>query len=398
MSRRIWYALLGGAALLLIVISAIWFLRTHERVDKQVHVPGYGEPTFNPLYALRETLRRDGVEAQSRPRLALDKMALTPTDTVVLLDDPRNITPDQERQLLAWVASGGHLLLRTPPPSYQEGAGQSSEKVPVLAALGVVPAGVGGCVRWQVEGDGQHSEFCRGQAFSLNDDAKSQLRWGMQSSVVFGYARLVHGRGRVDVLADMDFMLNQGNEARPFNGATVLEKGPSGGLRDVAHRDLTRLVLVPNYGKGTIHLLYETQRPSLWWLLLKQGWMAWVPLLLALLGWLWASAQRFGPWLPSPRSGRRSLLEHVRASGDHLLRHEKAPLLYDAVRRAFLSRLQRRLPVAAALSGDARAHAIAEHLGWPLARVQLALQAPASRDHAALRDRIRLLIQMRNLL
>ncbi|MEA5668246.1 DUF4350 domain-containing protein, partial [Stenotrophomonas sp. MH1] len=73
-----------------------------------------------------------------------------------------------------------------------------------------------------------------------------------------------------------------------------------------------------------------------------------------------------------------------------------SPLLYDAVRQSFLARLRRRAPVAAALVGDAQAQAIADHLQWPLARVQSALQVPPSRDDNALRERIRLLIQMRN--
>ena len=61
-----------------------------------------------------------------------------------------------------------------------------------------------------------------------------------------------------------------------------------------------------------------------------------------------------------------------------------------------LARLRRRAPVAAALSGDAQAQAIADHLQWPISRVQTALQIPPSQDDIALRDRIRLLIQMRN--
>ncbi|RRU09384.1 DUF4350 domain-containing protein, partial [Stenotrophomonas sp. 278] len=107
---------------------------------------------------------------------------------------------------------------------------------------------------------------------------------------------------------------------------------------------------------------------------------------------------RMGSVLPAPAGDRRSLLEHVRASGEHLLRHGKNPLLYDAVRRAFLARLRRRAPTAAALSGDAQVHAIATLLQWPVSRVQTALQVPASQDTKALRERIRLLIQMRNLL
>src|SRR5690606_5662047 len=220
----------------------------------------------------------------------------------------------------------------------------------------------------------------------LDDDIRTDARWyDDKDAQTLAYARLRHGLGRVDVLADMDFLRN---------GRRGMETEP--GLRDIPHQELARLMLAPNYGKGTIHLLYAAEAPSLWKLLLQRGWPVWLPLLLALLAWLWARSQRFGALLPSPREERRSLLEHVRASGEHLHRYGKSPLLYDAVRQAFLARLRRRAPLAAALSGDAQAQAIADHLQWPLARVQNALKLPASQDDTTLRERIRLLIQMRN--
>ncbi|KLD68954.1 hypothetical protein Y886_43930, partial [Xanthomonas hyacinthi DSM 19077] len=87
---------------------------------------------------------------------------------------------------------------------------------------------------------------------------------------------------------------------------------------------------------------------SLWRTLFTRGWPAWLPALLMLLAWLWSRTQRFGPLLASPAGDRRSLLEHVRASGEHLFRYGKAALLYTAMRQAFLTRLRRRAPLAAA--------------------------------------------------
>ncbi|MGV8961443.1 MAG: DUF4350 domain-containing protein [Stenotrophomonas sp.] len=394
MSARWRNLLIAAVAVLLASLFVIWFLRTHERVSEQVPVPSYGEARYNPLYALRQTLRIDGVQAESRRRLDLPAMRLQPGDSVLLLEDPRQLAPAEARQLLDWVGHGGHLLLRVPAAD-EDGDAPG----PLLTGLGIeLSSAPARCQRWQVRGDGEHSEFCNGPRFTLGAAADPERQWpGDQAGAGLGYARLRHGKGRVDVLADMDFLLNRGDELdgeRAFPGITLPASG--GGLRDIAHRDLARLVLAPNYGKGTIHLVYSAKLPSLWQTLLTRGWPVWLPLLLALLSWLWTRMQRFGPLLPSPREERRSLLEHVRASGEHLFRYGKSPLLYDAVRRAFLARLRRRAPVAAALSGAAQAHAIAEHLQRPLAQVQQALQAPASNDASGLRDRIRLLIQMRN--
>ena len=392
MTRRLLYTLGAVLLLALVCVLTVWFLRTHEQVNDELAVPAYGEPTLNPLFALRQTLRRDGVDAHSRPRLALREMALQPTDTVVLLDDPRYLSGSDARALLAWVSDGGHLVLRTPP-----GRDDGEKPGVLLSQLGVALVRGTTCYPWQTPGDNPHSEFCRGRQFVLSSGTAPAVRlWRSPGDPArLGYARLGHGQGYVDVLADLDFMLNTGRELR-----RGFDLGPAsdidGGLRDIAHRDLTRSVLAPNYGKGRMHLIYQAQRPSLWQWVLHKGWPVWAPLLLCLLGWMAGRAQRFGPWQPSPRPDRRSLLEHVRASGQHLLRYGRTPVLYDAARRAFTTRLRQRRPMLAALDGPDQAPAIAAELGLPPTLVSAALQAPPAADLRALRDRIALLIQMRN--
>jgi len=389
--RLRWLVIVLGL-LVICVPLAILFLRTHERVTHTEHLPPQGEASYNALYVLGQALRADGITVQSRPRLDLTRMPLEPGDTVVLLQDSGEVPAPAVTELMAWVAKGGHLIVRTPPIG-KDSAGNG----PLLDALGVDSDGYESyCQRFHVRDDPQHVEFCNGRRFSAEPPAGVTLErgWGDDYDLVF--ARLRHGQGRIDVLADMAFMQGKGrpNPTVPPNAANAFVDG----LHDKAHRDLTRYVLAPNYGKGTMWLVYASRPPSLWNRVFYLGWPVWAPLLLALLGWLWQRAQRLGSELPSPAAERRSLLEHIRASGEHLLRFGKAPLLHDAVRRAFLARLRRRSPTAAALTGEAQVQAIAAVLQWSHERVRTALTPPASHDVAGLRDRIRLLIQMRNLL
>jgi len=319
-------------------------------------------------------------------------MPLQPGDTLVLLQDSAEVPAPAATALMAWVARGGHLIARTPPVGKE-----AARNGPLLDALGVDSEDYGNyCQPFHVRDDPQHVEFCNGRRFAVQPPRGMAVerQWGDTGDLVF--ARLRHGQGRIDVLADMAFMDGKG---RPNPTVAQNAANPAiDGLHDKAHRDLTRYVLAPNYGKGTMWLVYASRPPSLWNRVFYHGWPVWAPLLLALLGWLWQRAQRLGSELPSPPAERRSLLEHIRASGEHLLRFGKAPLLYDAVRRAFLVRLRRRSPSAAALTGEARVQAVATLLQWSHERVQTALTPPASHDVAGLRDRIRLLIQMRNLL
>jgi len=388
--NRMRNGLIALAAVLVAGLVAVWFLRTYERVERVVHLPPRGEAGYNPLYALRQALSRDDVPAMSRQRLELSSHPLQPGDTVLLYTDPGVLRDADVDALLDWVDSGGHLLVRTPPMRRDDRL-----HARLLDELGVEPMEdtAPQCLDFQVESQEHHVEFCRGRRFRLID-VEPELSWGNVRDG-YAYARLAFGEGHVDVLADFDFLAN--GEARSMLEALAdASAPPRGGLRDVPHQALARQVLAPNYGRGTVHLIYAAQMPSLLQRLLREGWPVWAPLMLALLGWLWARAQRFGPQLPPPMPERRSLLEHVRAAGEHLFRYRRGVLLYSAVRQAFLARLRRRDPVAAALAGRAQVEAIAQRLAVPADPLQRALQTPASDDKVAFRDRIALLIQLRN--
>lgn len=368
---RIGLALLGA---LVIALGVAWFLHTHERVDDTIDLPPRGEAAYNPLYALRESLIVAGVPARSRQRLQLAAVPLGPRDTLLLYSEPRTLLPSEVEGLLAWVAEGGHLLVRTPLPRRSAATARPWE---LLERLGVrTVEGRTRCEPLLVTGQEGHVEFCRGRRFLLLD-AEPRLTWGDGTEDGLVFARLDHGGGTVDVLADFDFMRN-------------------GELRELPHSLLTRQLLAPNWGAGTVHLVYAASVPPLWLQILTRGWMAWGPLLLALLAWLWMRTQRLGPVLPAPPVARRALLEHVRASGDHLVRYGRASLLYDAVRAAFFDRLRRRDPLAAALEGEAGIEAIAARTGMPPGDVRQALQTPRPDDATAFRQRIARLIRMRN--
>ncbi|HDS1581243.1 TPA: DUF4350 domain-containing protein [Stenotrophomonas maltophilia] len=387
MSPRLFWSLLLGLLVLLGVPLTILYLRTHERVTETLTLPPQGEAGYNPLYVLGQALRADGIDVHSRPRLELQQMTLAPDDTVVLLQDSSELPAPTARQLLDWVGRGGHLLVRTPPPAEDDA---SSTQGPLLDQLGVDSLFQRSeCQPFQIDEGLPRNEFCGSRRFTLGFAARAQAerRWGGDRDLVF--ARLQHGQGRVSVLADMEFM----------RGDLDPDAGPAGaGLHDPAHRDLARYLLDPNYGKGAVWLIYASRPPSLWSRVFYQGWPLWAPLLLALLGWLWARAQRFGSVQPSPVLERRSLLEHVRASGELLLRFGHGTRLYDAVLALFLHRLRLRAPLAAALEGAPREQAIAALLKWPQGRVASALTPPPPHDTSALRERIRLLLQMRSLL
>ena len=351
-------------------LLAAWWHHTYERVAEVRPLPPAGEAAYNPLYALKLALRADGVEAESRQRLDLAGVRPGPRDTVLLLGDPRALAARDIDVLLDWVDAGGHLLLTTPRGRRVAG-GRPGDLFQRLQ-LSLRP-GHGACEELLVAGQERHVEFCGGTRFVPHVDPR--LSWG-DFSAGFVYVRLARGEGVVDVLAAADFMDNRN-------------------LREAPHLALTRQLLAPNYGQGRMHLVYAAQMPPLWRLLLDRAWMAWLPLLLALLAWLWMRVQRIGPAMPPPPQERRSLLEHIQASGDHLRRHGLGALLHAAMRENFLARLRHRDPLAAALEGVAQAEAIAARTGLPAPEIEHALRSPRPRDAGDFRLRVARLVEMR---
>lgn len=408
MNRRAQIAAVVLLALLGAGLIGLWWFNTHERVSRVETLPPKGEPTYNPLYALKVALQRHGLEVQSRQRLDLPAMQLEAGDTLVMLGDANALASREADALLHWVRSGGHLVL---PMLVQDLSIDHDLDQSLYARLGIRHGERGGCIRLQTReaqrkraalreaGKGGtptrnagtrragHEDeydaaefadiemhFCGSPRVRLDDKRTMLQRMGGDDGETV-MAWLPEGKGLVTIAADLDFLTN------PW-------------LEDPISTELAWRALQP--GPGTVHLIYRTQMLPLWRLVLERGWMIWLPLLLASLGGLWAASQRFGPLLPAAESGRRSLLEHLQAAGEHVVRYRRSHLLHQQVRAAFDARLQRRDPYAAALDGPARIAAIAARTGMEPADVTNALQAPRPFDTADLRQRILLLTRLRN--
>jgi len=361
----------------MLLFAGLLLACTREQVEKEVPVAGYGEPTWNPLYVLQESLRLDNVPAQSRRTLDVPAMNLQPADTLVFLGDVRELSVEQEDALLEWVRGGGHLLMQVPQwlPVYKGSL--------ILQKLGVdVSQTDTRCHLYQ-----NQRLLCSGNRFTLSNPSRALLYWSDKHDKTAVWARVPYGIGTVDIVGSLDFLNNSDFPGKPWLGH---------GLKSAEHRALARQMLAPNYGQGTIHLVFAQDIPSLWKWLWQQGWPVWLPLTLALAGGLWQGSQRFGSLLPAPVAQRRSLLEHVRASGYYLYRRRQSALLYQAVRSIFMQRLQQRVPWIASQTGDAQVQAIARHLHYSSEHVRTALSLPTMGDKAALHARIALLIEMRN--
>jgi hypothetical protein len=341
--------LVGLASVMLLAAVAAWWLTTFERVEDDVPASLRGEARYNPFYALKKTLQARGLEVAARANLNLPAMQLAPDDTVVLGADVRTLTHEQVGDLLAWVEGGGHLVFALP----QGDEGREGE---LLDALGLSVISGLRCLSWPVADDGKKTESCFHFRFKL--DARQAETFDLlvgdaEAGYVMG--RSARGDGGWFVAGDLDFLHNDR-------------------LDDDGIAALAWQVLAPGLRGGKVQIVYALDVPPLYVLLVERGWPAWLPALLALLAWLSARSQRFGPLLPAAEVSRRALREHVAASGEFLFRRGRASALYAPLRRSFDERLRRDDSGLAALEGDALVAAVAARCGRTVAELRIALE------------------------
>lgn len=367
-------ALLVAGVALVAAMVAWWFNGMH-RVTEWVGLPVRGEAAWNRLYPLQKALRASGHTVLSRRRLQLELTALGEHDTVVMLQDTLGLQADETYDLLDWVKDGGHLVVALPQGDAE--LNRNSGQPTLTEILGVQRLkrdGVDDCLRFSAPGIAKPEQlFCGSQRFDLSQGAP---QFGLRDPAGgWVMARIAHGTGSVDVLSSLQLVQRNAIES-PVNAWLVAQ------------------LLAPNDGRGAFHLIYEPGLPSLWLVIWRKGWMAWAPAVLALLAWLWWRTQRIGPLLPGHVRQRRSLIEHITASGELLWRFRRGDLLYQAVRTRFMAKLRRRDPVAATQTDTLQAEMIAAATGVPASIVQRALQPPPIADAHALRERIALLIDL----
>lgn len=360
---------LGVVVLAAAVVALVFlgFSRLFEQTSEEVRLPPKGAALYNPLFGLERSLVRHGTVAHSQSRLDFDQMALQPGDGLVLYSDPRLVGKDQAEALLDWVRRGGHLVVGMPNSD-------DSEPGALLDALAVETVEGG----WRCERIEQGRRkaiehvLCGGQRFTWREH-EAHLWWG-EDEHGYVFARLPLGKGSVDVLSTLAFLGNRQIERRE-------------------HWQLAYQLLAPAL-EGRVHLVYNADVPSFWRVSWRHAWAILIGAVLALVAWLAMRSQRFGPLLPAEAPDRRALLEHVQAAGEHAWRQGAARELHAALRDAFLARLRRRDPLAAAMQGDERIHYLATKLAVDPARVRNALVPPPVFHAESFREAMASLIQL----
>ena len=356
--------------LLIAGLSTWYFLENYKRVDKERDLPMQGEARYNPLYALKLSLRAMGQRVESHARFDYNSLQLNPNDTLLLYSPPNGLSEDQIKQILAWVESGGHLIVSSPSLVLQ------TDDVTIFTELGISPSSMDeDCFSSLAVNPKKSNAFC-GDLFYVDDTEWFSVLHGNKDK---GYrlGKLAWGDGAITIVSSLDFMNN-------FE------------LKEVGSRQLTYQILADSIGKGRFHLIYDTDISPLWLLILKHGWALLLPSLLLLFAWLIYRSQRFGPLQPSPNPDRRALLEHISATGEYMFHRQLGHELHLAVLNMFNTQLRRRDQMTAALTGEAQIQALAERTKIDPQKIRQALKPGSLRQKENFFNSIATLIELRN--
>jgi hypothetical protein len=393
------------------------FFALFERVEEEEDVGYRGAARLNRFLAAERMFNRLGVTATS----TFDSWDLPgPQDTLVLLNPQRVMSEEQGTEVLAWVAAGGNLVAVLPDaPSLdplmvefgidstdlfaaaeeEEAAAEAEEKTEEKPAEETPPAQdrepsqggpssgmladvVGELVEVPLQDTGAGKPF-RVWADSFRrmvppesgPDDRIEVQAGTDNGTYL--LRYAHGKGQVTFLSDARFLTNRllkELDHGPF--AWALTQGRNG-------------------PPTTILLVVRDEVPSLFALIGRYGWMVVVSGAFLILAWLRYAGSRLGPVLPDPPRDRRSLLEHVEATGDFLWRSGHAEELVQSTRQALLRRVEVRQPTWAKLPARELIARLAAASGLAAPAVQQALHTPVQDDPAAFASTIQTLETLR---
>ncbi|HEX6203230.1 MAG TPA: DUF4350 domain-containing protein [Thermoanaerobaculia bacterium] len=329
------------------------FLSLFERVEEERDVGYRGEALANELLAFERLVGELGVPA-GHPR---DPLALPPPDHALLaLGAHHPPGPAYLDKLLAWVEAGGHLVF---VPAGDD-AGRSID--PLLERVEVT-------LEWPQREDGGEED---GEEDGKEDVAKEPGNGGeddgedgedadpdeafvrryppvplaaredapMRRVGMPEWPRLhddsgVHLSGRPDGASLVAFSWGEGR-------VTVLADASFLDNRHLGRLDHARFAwdLVTAGGQPAGLTIADWRRAvPLFALVARRGWPLAAAGLLLVAAWIAHRGARFGPPLPDEPPPRRSLLEHVRASGAFLWRRGQSDELLAASRAALARRV-----------------------------------------------------------
>lgn len=319
-------------------LATIWFLLNFEEAPAREWVGMSGEARRDPYLALKRLSERMGMPAHQVRSLA--ELGHLPPEGVLLLPQRRGELARRDRaRLLQWAANGGHLVIEAEPTRVPD---------PLLDDLGirrkaVRPSGPRKVaeIDWPGAARPLRADLPTWEVLEAKSLTPRIAAGGPDGTMLL---QLMHGKGLVTVINGFEFLENDAIGAHD-------------------HAELAWRIIGTSDRPSSLFVFNNPERLSLltWLRANAPAMLAAAAALLVL--WLWRVAPRFGPIAPDPERGRRSLLDHLRASGRFLWNAGQRAQLAESAREVALRRVSRAHPDFASLSASERTQRLVNSFG-----------------------------------
>ena len=341
------------------VLVGAWYA-THEEVERERYVGFRGEARINDYFAAELLIRELGFEAESRPTLTPSEWMPDPTDTMILQLSEAISIGDERNAVLDWVHAGGHMILLPP--------GDSSDTIDSFLAEFSLEL-----IELYYSDDDEPTEVAEDDTEYANEYAIEPV-WGMQDIAWTGNADVIRNDNLVFAARRTfgDGYVTLLTESTPFTNQ-YLEEG-----------DNARLfadIVVGELESGKVWITFEATFSPLWQIIWRSAPFVVATSALFLLLWIWHAMPAFGPKQVVESASRRSIIEHIRASGIFTWRKHGGAHLMESSTQALVHEAAAKHPGLSKRSTEEQARVIAKITGMSAQKVMDALHGHPDPKH-----------------
>ncbi len=310
-----------------------------EWSERDLWVGYSGEARVNDFLACQRLLERMGQRASSILGLPVGRQMPGRSDVILLPRRHIRITPGQAAALIEWVKKGGLLIAE----------GLTAESREALETQDPIFQAVGARLVWRperpTEGNGLGASPKDPKVFDEAnrnvrveiDGRNYQVRLGAWQELLDLSGKAIHSAKNDSGIKLLQYDLGQGRVIL----CTELSCLANGNLAEEDHAGFLSALVLDWGPNNRTWIVYREEPPSLWNWLRDSAWRVLTALVLLIGTGVWSAASRFGPRIPDPPEGRRSLLEHLTACGRFQWAQRDGVSLLRSAREATLSKLHR---------------------------------------------------------
>lgn len=354
-----------GIILLLSSLLGYWFYNNFTWVDENKEVGFQGIAKTNQLLAAEFFLRKMGVNVQQVNGLVALRDLPSTKHTLFIATQRETINKELSSHLSAWLKSGGHAIVEAKYlPDFElkndkkksknaqkknpelddellkewslfamkSNSDEENEGIPVRVLLdnwslknsSLKKSSLNKPLNVNQKNKEIEVNFPFNKTLSI-PASRSAIIWSVKDDTGQYLIQFSVGKGLLTVLTS----------TLPFNNEQIA---------DYDHAQFLHYLVQQTGHDAGVWLIRVDDMPPLWQWLWDNAWYAMFSLSLLFLAWLWRAPFRFGPILNDMQMERRSLLEHIRASGYYRWHTDQSGYLLEQVQSRLWAKIQKSHP------------------------------------------------------